>query len=64
LIAAQVTSDTTIHIVLTLLLMASWYGELLDFKGAMEKSKNPTLRIIEKLPGQKMHRLDFSFIEN
>jgi hypothetical protein len=33
-IAAPVTSDTTIRIVLTLLLMAGWYGELLDVKGA------------------------------
>jgi hypothetical protein len=32
-ITASVTSDTTIHIVLTLLLMANWYGELLDVKG-------------------------------
>jgi hypothetical protein len=33
-IAAPVTSDTTIHIVLMLLLMANWYGELLDVEGA------------------------------
>jgi hypothetical protein len=33
-IAALGTSDTTIRIVLTLLLMANWYGELLDVKGA------------------------------
>jgi hypothetical protein len=33
-IAAPVTSDTTIRIVLTLLLMANWCGELLDVKGA------------------------------
>jgi hypothetical protein len=33
-IAAPVTSDTTIRIVLTLLLMASWYRELIDVKGA------------------------------
>jgi hypothetical protein len=33
-IAAPVTSDTTIRIVLTLLLMATWYGKLLDVKGA------------------------------
>jgi hypothetical protein len=34
LIAAQITSDTTIRIVLNILLMANWYGELLDVKGA------------------------------
>jgi hypothetical protein len=33
-IAAPVTSDVTIHIVLTLLLLARWYAELIDVKGA------------------------------
>jgi hypothetical protein len=32
-IADPVTSKMTIHIILTLLLMAGWYGELLDVKG-------------------------------
>jgi hypothetical protein len=32
-ITAPVTSHMTIHMVLTLLLMAGWYGELLDVKG-------------------------------
>jgi hypothetical protein len=34
-IAAPVTSDTTIRIVMTLFLMASWCGKLLDVKGAL-----------------------------
>jgi hypothetical protein len=34
LIAAPVTSDTTIRIIIMLLLMANWYGELLDVEGA------------------------------
>jgi hypothetical protein len=33
-IAAPVTSDVTIRIVLTLLLLARWYEELIDVKGA------------------------------
>ncbi len=33
-IAAPVTSDVTIRIVLTLLLLARWYAELIDVKGA------------------------------
>jgi hypothetical protein len=33
-IAAPVTSDVTIQIVLTLLLLAKWYAELIDVKGA------------------------------
>ena len=33
-IVAPVTSDVTIHIVLTLLLLARWYAELIDIKGA------------------------------
>ena len=33
-IAAPVTNDITIRIVLILMLMASWYGELLDVNGA------------------------------
>jgi hypothetical protein len=33
-IAAPVTSDITIRIVLTLLLLARWYAELIDVKGA------------------------------
>jgi hypothetical protein len=33
-IAAPVTSDVTIRIVLTLLLLAKWYAELIDVNGA------------------------------
>jgi hypothetical protein len=33
-IAAPVTSDVTIRVVLTLLLLGKWYAELIDVKGA------------------------------
>ena len=33
-IAAPVTSDVTVRIVLTLMLMADWEGEILDIQGA------------------------------
>ena len=33
-IAAPVTSDVTIRIVVTLMLMAGWTGEVLDIQGA------------------------------
>ena len=33
-ISAPVTNDVTIRIVLVIMLMASWVGELLDIKGA------------------------------
>jgi hypothetical protein len=51
-IAAPVTSDTTICIVLTLLLMATWYGELLDVKGAFlhgefEEGKQLHMEVLE-----------------
>jgi hypothetical protein len=34
-VAAPVTNDITIHIVMVLMLMAAWFGELLDVKGAL-----------------------------
>jgi hypothetical protein len=51
-IAAPVTSDTTIRIVLMLLLMASWYGELLDIKGVFlhgefEEGKSLYMEVLE-----------------
>jgi hypothetical protein len=34
-VAAPVTNDITIRIVMVLMLMAAWFGELLDVKGAL-----------------------------